>query len=123
MKKTTEQRRAKAAWEQVNSLKDNEIENFSTVADGAASLIQKVGFGQAMALWLSKKKKHKQLANFLAEWLLKDSHSNERAKGKKGEELMETLLEKSSTEYRRLTNEAIAYLNWIKQFAKARKKN
>lgn len=122
MKKTTEQWRAKSAWEQVNELKKDQLEEFSAIADGASSLIQKTGLGQAIAFWLAKGNKNLILANFLAEWLLKDLESNVREKGKSGEKLMEKIINISSSDYRMLTNEAVAYLFWLKRFAKALKK-
>ena len=122
MKKTTEQWRAKAAWKQVHdSLNANSVKEFSTVADGAASLIQKVGFGQAVAFWRAKGGKNENIVKFLSEWLLRPKDSNERDTSKDGKLLMEALIDKDSRGYRFYTNEAIAYLNWVKRFAKARK--
>jgi len=123
MRKTTEQYRAAAAWEQVYEVKEDSIGDFSTAADGAASLIQKVGFGQAVAFWLAKGGKNEYLVKYLAQWLLKSSNSNTRDKEKRGNDLMQELFKKSSTEYRALTNEALTYLNWLKRFAKGRKKD
>lgn len=126
MRKTTEQWRAKAAWEQVDNY-PKKVDEFSTLADGASSLIQKVGLGQALAFWLAKKDKkdknhYDYIANFLAQWLLRTKQSNEPDKSKKGSDLMEHITNISSTEYRVLTNEALAYLFWLKRFSKAKKK-
>lgn len=115
MRQTTEQIRAKLAWEQVESLGNSDIEEFSTLSDGAASFIQKVGFGQALAFWLAKGGVKIKLTNYLAERLMDDDQ-------KKGRDLMKYLTEVPSDQYRQLTNEAIVYLNWIKRFAKGRKK-
>ena len=124
MRKTTEQFRAAAAWEQVYEIEDNDrVKEFSTATDGAASLIQKVGFGQAVAFWLAKGGKNEYLVKCLAEWLLKNSNSNTRDKTQSGNDLMQDLFNKSSTEYRASTNEALAYLDWLKRFAKGRKKD
>jgi len=127
MRKTTEQWRAKAAWKEINNYK-GDMDKLSTTADGAASLIQKVGFGQALAFWLAKGssnsgKHNKDLADILAHWLLKSKGSHELDKSKDGKKLMEHLIELDSRQYRQKTNEALAYLNWIKRFAKAHKKD
>ena len=122
MKKTTEQLRAKAAWGQVYSLSDDEVKEFSPEADGAAALIQQVGFGQAIAFWLAKGNNKEVLALFLAQWLLRGNNSESINPDKSGKDLMECLISIPSSNYRHLTNEAMAYLNWLKRFAKARKK-
>ena len=128
IKQTTEQLRAKAAWEQINEVPDNKIGDFSTLTDGAASLIQKVGFGQALAFWLAKRSgKDKNdpknlLPDYLAEWLIDGNQPYTRTKGKTGTDLLDKIMNNNSSEYRILTNEAIAYLNWMKRFAKAKDK-
>ncbi|MFW6348487.1 MAG: type III-B CRISPR module-associated protein Cmr5 [Cyclonatronaceae bacterium] len=121
MKQTTEQYRAKAAWQQVSSI--NVDDEFLSSANGAASLIQSAGLGQAVAFWLAKGGKHIYLVNFLAQWLLKDAHANEIDKRKTGKHLMEHVTQIDSTKYRHLTTEAIAYLGWVKRFAKANQEN
>ncbi|MCC5935407.1 MAG: type III-B CRISPR module-associated protein Cmr5 [Balneolales bacterium] len=122
MRKTTEQWRAKAAWEQVEKVSDSKIDDFSTITDGASSLVQKVGFGQAVAFWLAKGGKNKDMVDFLAQWLLKPKQSNEPDPHKAGNHLMKHITEINSSEYRVLTNEALAYLFWLKRFSKAKKK-
>jgi CRISPR-associated protein Cmr5 len=122
MRKTTEQWRAKAAWKQVQTVSDTKLDDFSTITDGASSLVQKVGFGQAVAFWLAKGGKNKDMVDFLAQWLLKPKQSNEPDPGKAGNHLMRYITEISSSEYRVLTNEALAYLFWLKRFSKAKKK-
>ena len=119
MKQTTEQYRAKAAWEQVNSIEVND--EFLSAANGAASMIQASGMGQAVAFWLAKGGKHTKLLDFLAQWLCKRPDSTTADDTKKGRDLMKYITEIDSTEYRHLTTEAIAYLGWIKRFAKANK--
>lgn len=120
MRKTTEQWRAKAAWGQVEDVK-GDMDTFSTVADGASSLVQKVGFGQAVAFWLAKGGKNKELLDLLAQWLLKPKQSNEPDPTKTGKDLMKHITEIDSSHYRVLTNEALAYLFWLKRFSKAKK--
>lgn len=122
MKQTTEQYRAKAAWKQVDSIVVND--EFLSAANGAASMIQASGMGQAVAFWLAKGKKQKQyeqLVELLAQWLCKQTGSTTADDRKKGPDLMKHITEIDSTEYRHLTTEAIAYLGWIKRFAKANK--
>lgn len=123
--KTTEQYRAQAAWEQISELtKSNQLdEEFISAANGAASLIQSAGLGQAVAFWLAKGKRAPlKLTDFLAQWLLKAQNSNVRDTNKRGKDLMQTIIEIDSMDYRLLVTEAMAYLNWVKRFAKARNK-
>ena len=117
MKQTTEQKRAKAAWEQIEALKEkNKLsKEFVSTANGASSLIHKVGFGQAVAFWLSKGKHNKDLVDILSELLLENDKNNP------GIDLMEHVTQINSKKYRILNNKAIAYLFWIKRFAKAQK--
>ncbi|MCH8569446.1 MAG: type III-B CRISPR module-associated protein Cmr5 [Balneolales bacterium] len=123
MRKTTEQWRAKAAWEQVEKY-PQKIDDFSTTTDGASALIQKVGLGQALAFWLAKSDKvhNAKIADYLAQWLLREPGSfilNDLARGR---DLMKHITDINSLKYRVLTNEALAYLFWLKRFSKAKKK-
>jgi|SRR5690625_2549533 len=126
-KQTTEQLRAKAAWEQVSRLNKSDLKEFLPIANGAASLIQKIGLGQAVAFWLSASgKMNQKMADFLSERLLRENNDDLLAqdeKFKQGKKLMVFIMEQSSIDYRRITNEAVAYLFWVKRFSKARNKD
>lgn len=117
MKQTTEQYRAKAAWNQISGIVVDD--EFLSSANGAVSLIQSSGLGQAVAFWLAKGTKHRQLVDFLAQWLLKAEGENSADSNKTGKDLMFRITQIDSITYRYFTTEAIAYLNWIKRFAKA----
>lgn len=112
MKQTIEQQRAAKAWEKVEKV--TTLKDLKPVADGASALIQKIGFGQAVAFWISASNKSNQnLANMLSDLLLNDAQGD-------GNKLMKEITTWNSDKYRIKTNEALAYLFWIKRFVKAK---
>jgi CRISPR-associated protein Cmr5 len=108
-----EQKRAKAAWEAVNSVQRNQKEYLS-LAKNAPADIQMSGLGQTLSFWQAKaKSEHKDLYNHVSGWVTKQL-------GLKHSDLMEWIMaEASSQQYRHATNEALAFLVWVKRFAQA----
>ena len=81
------------------------------------------GLGQALVIQLAKAKKdrfndsHRLLYNHVASWLA-EQISDLNAKTD-GSDVIERLMDKNQDVYLRAQAEAMAYLSWLKQFARA----
>jgi CRISPR type III-B/RAMP module-associated protein Cmr5 len=107
-----EQRRAAFAWEQVKGGVDKE---YVSLANGAPALIMSNGLMQALAYYYNRGGKAKDLADALLEWLderglVKEASFNMAMPG---------MAEMSSSKFICATEEALAFLKWLRQFAKA----
>lgn len=112
-RQTRNQERAKAAWEATPAA-DDLSDEYRSLVRGAGASIMTMGLGQTLSFYLAKgQSHHERLADALARWLLEDVDAD-------GEALIETIMQSESSEYRRLTTEALAYLTWLKRFAEAR---
>lgn len=116
-RQTTEQLRAKAALDAVKEImqKHRGDKELKSIVNGMPALIQSAGLGPALAFYMAKNKK--QFTGVLAQWLLGDRISPDKSKTEVN--LMEKITSCSSSEYRLLTTEAMAYLNWLKRFTSA----
>lgn len=115
MPQTIEQQRAARAWEHVGDAPTN---GYVSLTQGAPVHIHTSGLGQTAAFYLTKAKdgnEYDALLKHLAEWLLRQQPGP-----KNGQALMQTIQSGDTQAYRRLASEAIAYLAWLKRFAKAR---
>jgi len=75
------------------------------------------GFGQTCAFYRSnKKEEHQSALGMLADWL--ESGDRIYAHGGK-ERLMEKIVAGNASDYQLAQAEALAYLDWLKKFAKA----
>jgi len=116
--RSLEQKRAEAAWENVQGTEANK-EKYCQAVKGAMADIQINGLGQAMAFWNAKGKKpseahYKQLMENVSDWVMK------RVKPAETRSLLDWVINSASTEeYRRATSEAMAFLAWLKRFAEA----
>lgn len=108
-----EQERARAAWKAVNSVQRSKKEYLS-LAKNAPADIQMSGLGQTLSFWQAKaKSEHKDLYSHVSGWVTKQLRL-------KHSDLMEWIMvEASSQQYRHVTNEALAFLVWVKRFAQA----
>jgi len=107
------QQRAAAAWHATPEAVSKE---YLTVVRGAAATILVSGLGQATAFWLAKgTDAHMGVAHALGAWLLRDTSDAASA-----QDLLSHIRACDSGTYRRLTQEALAYLAWMKRFADAR---
>lgn len=118
---TKEQERAKAAWECIEH-HSGKLEDYETVVSAAPAMIQNNGLGQTVAFYSAKN--GQSYVDDLAYWLLimykgeqKERSNNLRL------ELIETLNNCSSEEYRFYTEEAMAFTGWLKRFATAKAKS
>lgn len=117
MPQTLDQQRAAAAWQTTEAAPVDK--DYASLCSGAPVTILTNGLGPALAFFLAKahskqKNEYGRLADALAAWLLRDA-------AKKGPDLMLAITKADADTYRRYTNEALAYLNWLKRFADARR--
>lgn len=107
-----EQQRAKFAWERVQGCS----KDYTNLAKAAPALIMNNGLMQALAFYQSKGKKHHLALNqHLCEWL--------RQRGIVPQadfaSVMGALHGADAATFRRATEETLALLKWIRQFAAA----
>ena len=119
-KQTLEQKRASDALEKVMHLKEREYGNYVSYVSSLPADIVMTGLGQALATLLAQAKgkkddPHRLLYNHLASWLA--SHVPELQGDT--ENLIHRLMQNSESVYLHAQAEAIAYINWLKQFARA----
>ena len=114
-----DQQRAARAWKDVQ---ENLTSDYVNLAKSAPALIMGNGLMQTLAFYESKgKKHHKDLSRHVCDWLAEKGFS---INGQKGfPHVMEGLHGSASVDYRRATEEALALLRWIRQFASALSKS
>jgi CRISPR-associated protein Cmr5 len=117
---TLQQRRATDAYnkvEQIKALKDEKTKKeYGSLVRGLPAMILTDGLGQALAFLRAKAggeiNAHHYAYNHLSSWVSAWS-------GNEGKDLLELVLSKSTNEYRQYTNEALAYLHWLKRFVES----
>jgi CRISPR-associated protein Cmr5 len=116
-----EQKRAKAAWDDVQGAKaKGYAKEYRQLARGAAADIQINGLGQTLSFWMSKIKKseppaaHSAIYQNVSAWVTTQVGSG-------ASDLMAWIIAPATTtdDYRRATAEAMAFLSWLKRFAEA----
>lgn len=105
-----EQERAKSALQWAEKGVDSET---VSCANGLPAMILMNGLGQAAAFYKSKDKKHEALYQLLSDWLRRPD------KPYAGKDLLEGITSGDAGNYRAAQAEALAYLQWVKKFAKA----
>jgi CRISPR-associated protein Cmr5 len=119
MIKSKEQERAKKAWDLVNSVPNTIIDNYAALAKSTPVMILTNGLGQTLAFFISKAKSREYsiLYDHLNQWL------SDNVVWSPNEDIDDTLIERiineNSQGYRMATEEALAFLLWIKRFATA----
>jgi len=136
---TMEQRRAKFAYERVREVKGSDketLEKYNSYVKSAPVLILTNGLGQTLAFYLSKLEKlsestegtnHKRITpedepsgekrayaylyKHISEWLAQTVTN--------GQDPLVYYTRSNNLETIRMTEEAIAFLNWLKRFAEA----
>lgn len=115
-----EQERAKKAWDLVSSIKRDHIEDYASLAKSAPVMILTNGLGQTLAFFISKGKGNQQYSlmyEHLNAWL------SDKVVWSKNEDIDDNLIERviheKSQGYRMATEEALAFLAWVKRFATA----
>ncbi len=108
-----DQKRAAYAWEKVQGCTGDYV----TLAKGAPALIMNNGLMQTLAFYEDKgKNHHKALNKHLMDWLAIKLTGNE-VNGIPFETMMEALQKTDSQNYRQATEETLALLRWIRQYA------
>ena len=109
-----EQGRAKFAYDSVNEVAQNSDENMKKKYKSGAKklpvLIKTNGLGQALAFINKRDDGNDKLYDTIGEWLI-DKQLIEA-----NQELVNTVIKKPSNEYRQITTETLALLNWIRRF-------
>jgi CRISPR-associated protein Cmr5 len=147
--RTLEQRRAAKAWAHVQAVPKGKRGEYRALVRKATAMVKINGLGQTLAFLLDKAGKSAEdirkddknelnenalLYKQLEEWLVEDDSganlliSDREGKTLKAEipwankekrTLIERILSNDSTIYRLVSEEALAYLGWLKRFAEA----
>ncbi len=113
--KTIEQERAAHALQHIERIKDNK--DFVPLANGFATMIHTNGLGQAIAFIKGKKdSQYQEMANILSDWLCGKGRPFENFPPEK---ILDAITESDMQTYLQAQAEAMAYLLWVKKFAKA----
>ncbi len=121
---TLDQQRAAFAWSAVSDAKKSvsEFKDFKNLAKGAPALIMGNGLMPALAFYESRgKSPAKALNEAISEWLAQRFAMEAAMKPLPNcfPELMDRLLGAPSTFYMAATDETLAMLKWLRQFADA----
>jgi CRISPR-associated protein Cmr5 len=111
-RQTIEQLRAKRALEWAQPRVDKETKS---AAESFAPLILMSGLGQAAAFYKSKGGHHQRLYDLLSGWLCAPRQPFGDGNG----DLLRRLVAADQSTYRAAQAEALAFLQWVKKFAKA----
>lgn len=116
MNQTIEQRRAKHALGRIEEAERQNV-NYRSYVEALPAHVVMNGLGQAMATLNSKEKNspQKQLYRDVEAWLLGE-HGPLRDRANS---LAHAIAECTQTDYLHAQTEALAYLTWLKKFAKA----
>ncbi len=126
-----EQKRASFAYECAKKMEGNK--KYAPYVKKLPMMIKTNGLGAAIAFVFAKKndknktnspekKAYEALYNNIKEWLTKKSLVIKiKLEGK--EELIEAIVKQESPEYRTLTIETLAFLNWLKRFSEGMAKD
>ncbi len=116
---TLEQKRAKDAWERSGSGVIAHGKDYVNLAKSLPALIMNSGLMQVMAFLQQKKGNsvHQRIACDLRKWLNRQFGHDSPAEF---EGFMEAMLSASPRHYQNVTNEAFAWLRWLRQLASAR---
>jgi len=124
MAQTLDQHRAQFAWEAVNKAKRDlkEFKEYKNLAKGAPALVMSNGLMAAIAFYQSRSKAHAtQLMNDMLGWLVLRFKDDPGFKPLPTDfrSAMERLQKADSGFYMRATDETLALLKWLRQFADA----
>lgn len=116
--RTLEQRRASHALKEIKQLQSgNHYGNFTSYVDALPAAILTNGLGQAMATELAGKDEgHKKLYEVVQSWLCR---GDDATPFKQRDNLIEAIANSSESDYLRAQPEALAYLVWLRKFARA----
>ncbi len=95
-------------------------ENYRSYIKRLPSIIQTNGLGQALAFYYSKGREHKIIYDQIYAWL---KQKNKNLFNEPDEEFVKTVVNMDSRQYRVVTMEVLALLNWMRRFVEGRLKN
>lgn len=114
-RKGIEQGRAKFAFDKVRSVSENSPDKLQKTYKSAAKklpvLIKTNGLGQSLA-FIKKRDGYDELYEQIGDWL---QHEDAKALVPPGE-LVDQVIQLQSSDYRQVTVETLAVLNWIRRF-------
>ena len=114
--RTIEQGRAKFAYDCVNEVIQNfdgdMKKKYKSGAKKLPVLIKTNGLGQTLAFINRRDSGNEKLYAMIGNWL---NHKQLVELGENGD-LVDAVIDKPSNEYRRITTETLALLNWVRRF-------
>ncbi len=130
MPQTLDQQRAQYAWEKVMQIAQDLVKDYAREAKGAPALVMSSGLMQTLAFYNAKgKQQHASLRDHVCRWLgrtlggtpIPNRQPFPHETNATFPNVMAALHAAPSSLYLRATDEALALLRWIRQFADARK--
>lgn len=125
MNQSLDQQRAKFIWEKIHNLpKDKTFDAYTKLSKGAGTLIMQNGLMPTLAFYGQKSKgsssraggnEHAALLSDVLSWLKQQGLTNTV----EFSAAMSEICQKSSSDYRQLTEETLAVIRWIRHFASA----
>lgn len=112
-----EQGRAKHAYDAAKAAADAKVKDYKSYTKKVPMLVKSNGLGATLAYMQSKGKAYETIIKNIEGWLNTDDKFKDIYKNLEGKTLVEKVVNCSSQEYRALTIEILAYLNWLKRFA------
>lgn len=137
--KTLGQRRAADAWERVKHVEARKTtgengkkfaKEYGSLVRGLPAMIQSQGLAPALSFLKAKGKEHHNTAyEQVSSWVMHELSGKREDLENKADKypvksdlgLLEWILHQDSIQYRRATTIALAYLNYLKRFAEAKK--
>ncbi len=115
-KRTLDQERAEHALKEIKKIENKEYGHYVSYVSSLPATIVMNGLGQALVTLLAKRdSSHKMLFDNVAGWLCKQIPDLK----KNPDNLIEEMMKQNQTVYIHAQAEAMAYLSWLKQFARA----
>jgi len=107
---TIEQKRAQKSYNLVQGVSDDNIKEYKSAADKFPAMIVNCGLLQALSFYESKKQ-FKPVSNALKEWFCEHFGWDANT------DFLGKIMKLEVFEYREKTQEALAFLTWLKRFA------
>lgn len=112
-RKGIEQGRAKYAFEAVKNISDDKLKKeYKSAAKKLPVLIKTNGLGQSLAFIKKRNNGYDKLYEQVGNWLQTEDTKQLVSTG----ELVEQVIQLKSPDYRQVTVETLALLNWIRRF-------
>ncbi|WP_200250150.1 type III-B CRISPR module-associated protein Cmr5 [Thiococcus pfennigii] len=121
-RQTVEQQRAKFAWEEVDKVTTSLRASYLSTIRSAPAMVINNGLGATLAFQLSKGGAQKVLYEQLERWLCDQNRPALPAQDAAhvgDNRLVRRLLAANSARYRRVTDETLEMVKWLKRFAEA----